>query len=472
MSKHLAALPSVDSLLRLPAGELLVAGHGRTAALAALRAVLAARRAAPGNGADHSREALQKAVLSEAAERLAAEGRSTVRPVFNLTGTVLHTNLGRAVLPSEAIEAVARAAAGPGSLEFDLENGRRGDRERDVTALLCRLTGAEAATLVNNNAAAVLLALNSLALRKEVPISRGELIEIGGAFRMPDIMARAGCRMREVGTTNRTHLSDYEAAIGPRSALLMKVHTSNYLVQGFTAAVPEQTLAKLAHAHGLPLVTDLGSGALIDLARYGLPAEPTPMAALAAGADLVTFSGDKLLGGPQAGLIVGRRDLIDHLKRNPMKRALRADKMTIAALGAVLRLYEDPDSLARRLPTLRQLTRSEAEIQALAKELAPQVNATLPAGYSLRVAACRSEVGSGALPGGSLDSAGFAIEPPPGRGQGAALKRLAAAFRRLPVPVIGRTAEGTFWLDLRCLEDRSAFLEQLPDLATALERKA
>lgn len=472
MPNRLAALPSVDSLLRLPAGELLVAGHGRSATLAALRAVLAARRAAPENGTEQSREVLQKAVLGEAAARLEAQGRSAVRPVFNLTGTVLHTNLGRAVLPPEAIEAVVRAAASPGSLEYDLEQGRRGDRERDVTALLCRLTGAEAATLVNNNAAAVLLTLNSLALRKEVPISRGELIEIGGAFRMPDIMARAGCRMREVGTTNRTHLSDYEAALGPRSALLMKVHTSNYLVQGFTAAVPEGALAELAHARGLPLVTDLGSGALIDLARYGLPAEPTPMAALAAGADLVTFSGDKLLGGPQAGLIVGRRDLIERLMRNPMKRALRADKMTIAALGAVLRLYEDPESLAQRLPTLRHLTRPQTEIQALAEALAPQLIAVLPAGYSLRVSACRSEVGSGALPGGSLDSTGLAIEPPPGRGQGAALKRLAAAFRQLPVPVIGRTAEGAFWLDLRCLEDRDGFLDQLEGLGAALEQKA
>ncbi len=455
-----AAIPSVDRVARLPDLAPALARHGRDLVIEAIRDELAALRGAlsQGKGAVPDDTALAARVLA----RVAARAAPSLKPVFNLTGTVLHTNLGRAPLPDEAVAAMA-AVAGAANLEYDLAAGRRGDRDSHVEDQLRRLTGAEAATVVNNNAAAVLLVLNSLALRKEVPVSRGELIEIGDSFRMPDLMARAGCRLREVGTTNRTHLKDYAEAIGPRAALLMKVHTSNYVVEGFTAAVGEAALAALAHEHGLPLVVDLGSGTLIDLAAYGLPRETTPRETLAAGADLVTFSGDKLLGGPQAGIIVGRRDLIKKIKRNPMRRALRIDKITLAALAAVLALYDDPARLPERLPTLRLLTRARADIRALAERIRPVLAERLQGTATVDVVDCESQIGSGALPADQLPSAGLAIRPPSGTGD-AWLRKLAAAFRALPIPVIGRLSDGALILDLRCLDDDAEFTAQLDRL--------
>src|SRR3954469_7113221 len=306
-SSPAAAVPSVDAVLRRPGLQAAAAAHGHALVVETARDALdAVRRAAVAGDLPALRPVLEEEVERRALDALRRLTALPLRPVFNLTGTVLHTNLGRAVLPREAIEAMVAVAGQPSNLEFDLAKGARGERDDHVADWLVRLTGAEAALAVNNNAAAVLLVLHALANKREVPVSRGELIEIGGAFRMPDIMAQAGCKLREVGTTNRTHLRDYEAAIGPKTALIMKVHTSNYSVEGFTAAVGERELAALAHQHGIPFVTDLGSGTLVDLKRYGLPPEPTPRQAIDAGADLVTFSGDKLLGGPQAGLIVGR----------------------------------------------------------------------------------------------------------------------------------------------------------------------
>jgi len=462
-----AALPSVDRVLRLPPVGALIEAHGRTVVTAMVRAVLAESRAAMGAGDPGSVPDLSDgAVAKRVAWAVAAQARPSLRPVFNLTGTVLHTNLGRAVLPPEAIAAAAEAAQGATNLEFDLATGRRGDRDSHLDALVCRLTGAQAATVVNNNAAAVLLVLNSLALRKEVPVSRGELIEIGGAFRMPDIMARAGCKLVEVGTTNRTHDADFEGAMGPRTALIMKVHASNFVVQGFTAEVAETRLAEIAHGHHVPLVVDLGAGSLVDLSRYGLPHEPTVAETLANGADIVTFSGDKLLGGPQAGIIAGREDLIARIKRNPMKRALRCDKMTIAALAAVFRLHADPDRLAERLPVIRLLSRPQKEIKAQALRLAPKLEECLGGVAKVDVAPCQSQVGSGSLPTESLASFAVVLRPETGkRGRGRALKRLSAAFRSLPVAVVGRIQDDSLVLDLRCLTDEERFVDQLRRLS-------
>jgi L-seryl-tRNA(Ser) seleniumtransferase len=449
MPNFASPLPSLDSLLRTPEAALLLARFGRPATAAALRAELASRRAA------RAFPAAPAAILDAAADSLVRRFAASQRPVFNLTGTVLHTNLGRAPLPPEAAAAAAEALACATTLEFDLATGRRGERDEHVARLLREITGAEAATVVNNNAAAVLLILNTLALGREVPVSRGELIEIGGSFRIPEIMARAGAVLREVGTTNRTHPRDFQAAIGPETALLMRVHQANYAIEGFTAAVAATELAAIAHAAGLPVVEDLGSGSLVDLSAWGLPHEPTPQESLAAGVDLVSFSGDKLLGGPQAGLIVGRADLIKCMNANPLKRALRLDKARLAALEHVLLLYLDPERLAERLPTLRLLTRPAAEIRASAERVAAAVRSAWPE-RPVAVEPCHSQIGSGALPVDLLGSYAITIG-------GIGLEALSARLRALPRPVIGRLGGGRLWLDCRCLEpgDEAAFVAQL-----------
>ena len=452
-------LPSVDRLVNTPAVQKLVRDHGLALVTRCTQGILARVRLRVLAGESTDMAALIQS-LSEEIEHILLP---SLRPVYNLTGTVLHTNLGRAPLPQSAIQAMVDVSRGASNVEFNLETGKRGDRHRHAEALLCQLTGAEGALVVNNNAAAVLLTLNSLAQRKEVPVSRGELIEIGGAFRMPDIMARAGCKLVEVGTTNRTHDVDFEAAIGPRTALLMKVHTSNFEMQGFTKNVSEQDLAEIAHRHDLPLVTDLGSGTLIDLEPYNLPHETTVIEALQAGADLVTFSGDKLLGGPQAGIIAGRRDLIDRLKRNPMTRAMRPDKLTLAALQAVLQLYTNPERLVEELPALRLLMRDPAEIEHLAMRLVIPVQECCQP-FDVAVAQTYAQVGSGALPIDRLESTALKITRPDLRRPGAVLNRLAKAFRGLLVPVIGRISDDALWFDLRCLEDEDGFVENLAGL--------
>jgi L-seryl-tRNA(Ser) seleniumtransferase len=455
-------LPSVDWLLGSPAVAALAAERGRSAVLAATRAELESLRVAALAGR-LGRAALEPDALATAiGARVTAAHEPRLRPVFNLTGTVLHTNFGRALLPDSAVTAVLAAMRAPVNLEYDLAGGRRGERDALVAGPLAALAGAEAATVVNNNAAALVLVLSALAGRREVLVSRGELIEIGGSFRLPDLMRAAGARLVEVGTTNRTRLADYEQALSPRSALLLKVHPSNYVISGFTASVETAALAGLARARGVPLVVDLGSGALVDLAAFGLPREPVVRDTVAAGADLVTFSGDKLLGGPQAGLIVGRHELVARLDRSPLKRALRVGKLTLAALDAVLRLYLAPEQLAERLTTLRLLTRATSAIERQALRLAPAVAAALGAGWAVTGEPLEAQVGSGAQPGQRLPSFGLAVRRAAGA-RGPGVERLARALRQLPRPVIGRVADDTLWLDLRCLDevDESLLLGEL-----------
>jgi len=465
MSKSLHVLvPSIDAVLRLDAMAVLVEQHGRAIVTEGVRLTIARIRGQITEVAEKALPLLaEPAIIAEVARYVDNANAPSLRAVYNLTGTVLHTNLGRAILAKEAIDAMVSVATGASNLEYEIDSGKRGDRDNHLEELLCKLTGAEAATVVNNNAAAVLLVLNSLGQRKEVLVSRGELVEIGGAFRIPDIMQRAGCKLVEVGTTNRTHPKDYAEAITGKTACLMKVHTSNYSVQGFTKEVTGKEMTELARSYGIPVIEDLGSGSLIDLSKFGLPHEPTALEAINNGIDVVTFSGDKLLGGPQAGLIVGRKDLISKIKKNPMKRAMRLDKVTIAALAATLQLYLDPDTVAARVPTIRLLIKTVAEIKAVAETVEGPLAAALGSDINLIQIECQSQIGSGSLPVELLPSVALAISPQKGK-PGGKLKRYAEAFRSLPKPVIGRIQKDFFILDMRCLEDVDGFLAQIGDL--------
>ncbi len=455
-------IPSVDRLLGSDELQPVLETHGHTRVRETIRGLLDQLRSNLLDGQVDAIPSLQ-ALSDEVSVRIAQQNHGSLTPVINLTGTVLHTNLGRAVLPDEALSAITTVAGANSNLEFDLDAGKRGDRDTHIESLLVALTGAEAVTVVNNNAAAVLLSLNTLAAGKEVCISRGELVEIGGSFRIPEVMEKSNCRLREIGATNRTHLKDYRSAISNSTGLLLKVHTSNYEIRGFTQEVSYEEIAGLARETGLPFMADLGSGTLVDLEKYGLEHEPTVQEVIASGADIVTFSGDKLLGGPQAGIIAGRKEYVDAIKKNPLKRALRVDKMTIVALTEVMKLYLEPETLADRLPTLRHLSRSKGSIEQIARQVAPQLGKVLEKTATVRITDTHSQIGSGALPLDTLPS--IALEITPTDKSDAALQSISSAFRNLPVPVIGRLTDGKMLLDCRTLDAPELFLAQLDSLA-------
>lgn len=439
------ALPSIDSLLIAPQGAALAAEHGRSALVAALRAVLADARARLAAGEDLPLD--QDALFDVARRQLQPVARPTLRPVINATGVIIHTNLGRAPLSRAALDAMQTVAAGYNTLEYDLDSGQRGSRTVHAETLVCDLTGAEAALVVNNNAAALVLLLSALALGREVVISRGQLVEIGGGFRVPDVMTQSGARLVEVGTTNRTRAADYAAAVGEQTALLLRAHASNFKQIGFVEEASLGDMAAVAHERGLLLVDDLGSGALLDTAAYGLDHEPTVQESLAAGCDLVCFSGDKLLGGPQAGLIVGRRALMDRLKCHPLARALRVDKLTLAALHATLLAYRRGRAV-EEIPVWTMIARRYDDLRATAERWAALTNGAVIDG--------ESTVGGGSLPGATLPTALLALTVPQ---PDAYLTRL----RDAPTPVIARIAADRVLVDPRTVfpEQEAALIETL-----------
>ena len=454
---RMAKLPSVDYLIQQSA-EKFQSIYGLPELTKVIRLVLQEVRQTLLNEASTA-NFVDADYLQRIEKKLTQRAEKKVKAVLNLTGTVLHTNLGRAVLPKEAVDALTLAASEACILEYDLGEGKRGDRDQLIEELLCELTGAEAATVVNNNAAAVFVLLHALSEKKETIISRGELIEIGGSFRIPDIMKRAGAKLVEVGTTNRTHAKDFVEAITPKTAMIMKVHTSNYAVQGFTAHVEDDVLGRIATEHDISYVVDLGSGSLVDMSIYGLPKEPTPMDALQSGAHLVTFSGDKLLGGPQCGMIVGSRDLIHKIKKNPLKRMLRVSKLTLAALEAVLHLYRNPAKLPERLVVLGQLTRPRAEILTQTLRLVTSVRSIVETkGLTIDALEVMSQIGSGSLPVDLLPSCAIVISGGNKNSQKLVV-RLEKLLRKSTVPVIGRMKDQQLILDLRCLrEDQEEIL--------------
>lgn len=461
MAAILRQIPAVEELLSSPRIRVLLAAHPRWAVLEAIRQVLAERRQRVllgGLSRETAERLLTPEAISAAVAEVAAEtaGPSFI-PVINATGVVIHTNLGRAPLASAALQAMEAVGRSYSNLEFDLATGARGSRQVHVEALLCALTGAEAALVVNNNAAAVLLAINTFADGKEIVVSRGELVEIGDSFRIPDVMVQAGARLREVGTTNRTHLRDYEGGIGPETTMILRVHRSNFRILGFTAEVELADLIALAKGRGLLTMDDLGSGALVDLTRLGLRKEPLAVDAIRAGADLVTFSGDKLLGGPQAGILVGRRALLARARKNPLARTVRIDKLSLAALEATLRLYRDPEHALREIPILRMIGESPASIGTRAEAMAGALH-TAASAVTISVEDETSEVGGGALPLQTLPTRVLALRPTRG-----SASDLEARLRRRRPPVLVRIKEDRVLLDLRTVpeSEEAALLQAL-----------
>ncbi|MDX9786570.1 MAG: L-seryl-tRNA(Sec) selenium transferase [Desulfobacterales bacterium] len=458
----LRAIPGVDRMLELAQARISLSGAPKSIITSAIRESLETLRSAilmgKENSEAHGSEPLFEMSILQQVEQLVARAMTpNLRRVINATGVVVHTNLGRSLLAEAAIENLTQISKWYSNLEFDLETGNRGSRYSAVENLLCELTGAEAAMVVNNNAAAVLLCLNTLARGKHAIVSRGELVEIGGAFRIPDVMIKSGAILKEVGTTNRTHLRDYEAAITPETGLLLKVHASNFCVVGFTASVPLKDLVALGKKHHMPVMEDLGSGTLIDFSRYGLPhKEPTVQESVAAGADVITFSGDKLLGGPQAGIILGQKPMIAAIRQNSLTRALRIDKLTLAALESTLRLYRDEKKAVPGIPTLRMLTLSLETITARAHALAESLNAIADDRLSVQLLDLFSKVGGGALPLLNLPTVciGISVHTLSAR----AIERF---MRQFTPPIIGRIEADTVLLDPRTIQEDEAPLIEM-----------
>jgi len=450
MKNLFRCLPSVDEVLTALAGDPALAGLPRALVRDQVNRFLDGKRQdiKAGRVADAAALALE-ALRPALAEAVRAGCRPHFRRVLNATGVVIHTNLGRSILAQEAMDAVAEACAHYSNLEFSLQTGERGSRYSHVEDLLTTLTGAEAALVVNNNASAVFLVLDTLARGREVIVSRGQLVEIGGSFRIPDVMARSGAALVEVGTTNRTHPRDYENAITENTAALMKVHSSNYRVIGFTAEVSMEQMVAIGRERNLPVIEDLGSGTLYNFGSIGFAHEPTVQEAVAAGLDVVSFSGDKVLGGPQAGIIVGRKDYIDRIKKNPLNRALRIDKMTLAALEATLRLYLDPELARRRVPTLRMITAPPDELRRRAGALRRKLSRSLSGRVAAALVPGVSRVGGGSFPERDLVTTLVALTPLTGQ----SAEDLRHALLDTDPPVVGRIEEDAFCLDVRTLAD-------------------
>ncbi len=443
-------IPAVDQLLIHPVIETALTSHPKTLVLKAIHQVLDALRTdiKEGEITETDTGLDTESVSSRVVEKLTVLSRPSLRSVINATGVVVHTNLGRSILPERAIERFRSIAGGYSNLEYDLDQGRRGSRYVHVEEILKELTSAEAGMVVNNNAGAVLIALETMAKGREVVVSRGQLVEIGGSFRIPDVMRKSGARMVEVGTTNKTHLKDYEEVIGPETALLLKVHTSNFQVVGFTEEVPLSELVKLGERHGIPVMEDLGSGCLIDFSTYGLIKEPTVQEALAQGVGLVTFSGDKLLGGPQAGIILGQRDLVEAIRKNPLNRALRIDKLTLLALEETLRLYRDPQVATQEIPTLQMICQTYNSLAAKAERLYTLVNSLKSDLFSIELMDGTSKVGGGALPLQGLKSRLLCLIPGTLSSQ-----QMEARLRSYSPPVITRLERDRVILDVRTIQE-------------------
>ena len=449
---QLQQLPAIEKLLNTSDMLELQAIYARALVTEALRAVVADIRSDILRSDRNIQLPDTAGYARLTRQRIADKIAPRLHPVVNATGTITHTNLGRALLSTTACEAMQQAAQNYVNLEYDVTTGKRGHRDRITEPLLQQLTGGEASTVVNNNAAAVLLALQTMAHGKEVLVSRGELIEIGGAFRIPDVMEASGAILREVGTTNRTHLRDYAAAITENTGLLLKVHPSNYKILGFTATPTMEELTELGAQHSIPTMEDLGSGALVDMTQYGLPREPLVAESIASGVDIVTFSGDKLLGGPQAGVIVGKAEWIEKMRKNPMMRAMRVDKLTLAALAATLQLYlttPSAETLAAQLPMLNRYTRPMEALHAVAEQLARQLRDIFGEKVHIQIAETHGQIGSGALPVETLPSVALVLEP-----TDITADELASRFRQAKVPVIGRIKDAQLWLDLRAIYER------------------